>query len=173
MIKKQTILILLFSSSLFFSCSNKTSKKVLGCDLIGDLKHVQYWNKYDKWDLSSLSLVIKYEDDSVEYIKGDNSLITYNFLPESPSNLPIGNTSFKIYDSFYTSEGGERYNIPDKEFTDITIVDYPYSNTPRELYDSGIINRYILPAFICLSIMGLGIGLAISTLWKKEVKKSE
>lgn len=170
---RKALLVLLFLPLPLFSCSKKDNKTIVDCDLVGELKHIQYWNKYDKWDLSSLSLVIKYDDNTEEQLNGDNPMIGYNFSPESPVGMEKGKTSFRIYNSYFTSENGEKYQIADREFNDITIIDYPYSNTPRELYDSGIINKYIFPIFIGAGLIGLSIPLLVKALRKREAKKDE
>ena len=170
---KRNLFLLLPSVFLLFSCSTNNKKEIVGCNLIGDLRHVQYWNKYDKWDLSSLSLAIEYKDNSVEYLKGDNPSIIYNFLPETPSGLSVGTTSLMIYDSYYAGEDGNKYSIQDREFLNITIIDYPYKNTPRELYDSGILNKYIFPSLVCAAIVGLSIALTVQIIKKRKAMKND
>lgn len=150
-ISKLFTLFIIVPCFLIVSCDRKDKRTdVTECKLVGTLQHLQYWNKYDDWDLSSLQLRITYSDNSICNLDADSKFITYHFTPRSPSGLKPGVISLKITNSYYTDSSGKKHSIPDEEFNNISIINYPYSGTARELYDSGILVKYIVPSFIGL-----------------------
>ena len=116
----------LFLPFLFLAgCSSKMNRNPSSCSLVGELAHIQYWNKYDKWDLSSLYVIIEYDDGSAEKIIGSSSQIEYTFNYESPVGMAPGAYELIITDSYYCFSKSEKINLGSKSLGVINIINYP------------------------------------------------
>lgn len=118
------------------SCEEKENKVLCSCTFAGELSHVQYWNKYDSWDLSTIYVIIKFNDGSEQRINGNSTQIEYHFNYTSPCEMKIGSYELIIVDSYYITKTG-KFRIGAKSLGNINIIEYPYSGTPQEFFDSG------------------------------------
>ena len=125
---KNRIRNLFIVSLLVCSCNYKSDEYETATEgeLVGDLKHVQYWDYNDSWDLSSLDLLVMFEDGSSQVLKPTDKRCVYNFEPSSPVGCSHDLESFEVIDSYFETKSGKKINIKNRRFDGITIVNYPY-----------------------------------------------
>ena len=146
-IKKLLFLPVIF---LLISCKSSTyfpnTNDISSASLTGDLKHVQYWDEYDNWDVSSLSVDIVLKNASNVVLPITDSHFSFTFSPEKPS----GNIDkFSIIDLKYTDANNNKYLVTNEITFPVLIVPYPYSQKGMSSH-SVIVLSIVFAIFICL-----------------------
>ena len=158
------IFILILSSFCFCSCSGLNEPKrddITYCEIIGDLYHTQYWDYNDKWDMKNMSLLIHYDDGTTATISATTTNASYVFSPESPVGLDHSVTSFKLVEGTYKDFRGKKHPVSGREFSSITIVDYPYSKNDNLFWQ----------VFITLCLAGFGAFCVVLMNKKRKEEK--
>ena len=154
----------------FSSCSNTAIKKdgLLYGEVVGELYHTQYWNSNDHWDLKNMYLILHYDDESIERVYADDPNAHYTFSPESPTGLPIGETSFSITSGYYVDYKGEPHEILPREFNGVYIIKNP---NPIVTDDKVLFAFRIIVEVLVLVLIPLAIIIAIIKTYKKKKKE--
>ena len=141
------------------ACTNKNNKQdkyvvdkeVMSITLVGDLRHVTYWDKHDDWDISNLQLLVVYADETSDQIPAVNDFCVYSFSPVKPA---AGVHSFDVVDSYLVDSLGTKHPIDNRHFV-VAVSKYPYPDTVVEFLSmaSGII--IIVSSLIVFSVFAL------------------
>lgn len=169
-IKRKIYLLILslVTAPLFSSCSKDSIVQKDGLlygEIVGDLLRTNYSNKYDSWDLKGMSIVLYYEDGSTERIDSTDKDVHYTFLPESPTGLEVGNTSFTMTSGYYVDYKGNKHDIKPRTFENIRIK---YSGRNTEPTVKNKIFGYIALGFLILLVPFLIIYLSVIFYRKKK-----
>ena len=152
------IFVLLISACQKSNDSNIKKDGLISCELVGELKHTQYWDDNDSWDLRSISLQLNYSDETVT-IPAINEYTTYSFSPSSPVGLDHSINSFTVTGGTYIDYLGKNHSVSPRVFENITIIDYPYKNSMSS--QTKKIISFIFLTFFFLLVLGFVIILIV------------
>lgn len=159
-----------FTAFFPISCSDNSIKKdgLIYGEVVGELYHTQYWDSNDHWDLKNMYLILHYEDETIERVDADDPHAHYTFSPETPTGLPLGETSFELVSGYYVDYKGEHHEIKPRTFEGATIIKNPNSAVTD---DTPLIVFRITVLAIVVILTPITIGTSLFSLYKK--KKSE
>ena len=151
-------------------CKNHNKKTISEYSISGSLIHTQYWNKFDRWDMSGLMINIVFSDGTQETLSGNSPQMDYTFNYSSPAGLEPGTYELVIDESYYVPNSKTKIAMGSKNLGEVNVINYPYKNSIQGFLNSNIAVYVIFPTIAVVLIVSF---LVLHFIFKRKNKEEK